>query len=479
MKFILSILFLFFIFTSAFAVKQLKVFTDYNFFYLPNESEYIELKFQFDASSINFIREQSNLQAEIEIEINIKSDINIVIDKKYTLQSPLFKDSIVEDFFEIKRFLISSGTYELFLSFKDKNANTIPVTLEQKISVPNFHSSLSISDIQICENIKKTKEENILSKSGFDLFPRLINYFPADCSFLPTYIELYNPSSDSTDIQLITKFYSYESKTFLNEGYKKQSIKIGKVTPLIYKNDIYNLSTGKYQLIYSLLKDSLVVSSSSYIFDRTNESLNIVSSDAIVLDPAFQGSIPDDSLIYYLSSLFPICSPVEVNSINRLIKIRDNAKIRQYIQAFWLTSVGKQNAYSSWLNYKSQVCLVQSLYGTSIFKGFDTDRGRVYLKYGPPSAIASRETSPSEYPYEIWQYDKIKQFGNKRFIFYNPDLVDNHYQLLHSDMQGEIKNFKWQQILAKRNSPNQNIDDPNDGNKDHYGGESQDVFKQF
>ena len=123
--------------------------------------------------------------------------------------------------------------------------------------------------------------------------------------------------------------------------------------------------------------------------------------------------------------------------------------------------------------------LAQKLYKTNIMKGYETDRGRVYLQYGPPSAIAIRETSPSEYPYEVWQYDKIKTFSNKRFIFYNPDLVNNNYRLLHSDMIGELKNFRWQSILTKRNSPNRDIDDPNDGNVDHYGGESQDVFKQF
>jgi hypothetical protein len=46
-------------------------------------------------------------------------------------------------------------------------------------------------------------------------------------------------------------------------------------------------------------------------------------------------------------------------------------------------------------------------------------------------------------------------------------------------MVGELKNYKWQSILTKRNSPNSDIDDANEGNYDHFGGESNDVFKQF
>jgi GWxTD domain-containing protein len=161
------------------------------------------------------------------------------------------------------------------------------------------------------------------------------------------------------------------------------------------------------------------------------------------------------------------------------LKEKNTEKYRKYLQAFWVESAGRLKAYESWMSYKAQVMLVQKLYATNFAKGFETDRGRVYLQYGAPNAIASRETSPSEYPYEVWQYDKIKNFSNKRFVFYNPDLVNNNYKLLHSDMVGELKNYRWQHLLTKRNSPNHDLDDPNDGNIDHFGGESGDVFKQF
>ena len=110
--------------------------------------------------------------------------------------------------------------------------------------------------------------------------------------------------------------------------------------------------------------------------------------------------------------------------------------------------------------------------------GFETDRGRVYLQYGAPNSIITRETSPTEYPYEIWVYDKIKIYSNRRFVFYNPDLVNNAYRLLHSDMVGELQNYRWQQALSKRNSPNRDIDDPNDGNYRHFGGNSRELYEQ-
>lgn len=79
------------------------------------------------------------------------------------------------------------------------------------------------------------------------------------------------------------------------------------------------------------------------------------------------------------------------------------------------------------------------LYGNNFQDGFETDRGRVYLKYGAPSTHVVRENSPSEYPYEIWTYNKIGKYSNKRFVFYNPDLTNGAYRLLHSDVLGELK----------------------------------------
>jgi len=481
MKFILFIVSLFFTISCSFAqaTKNLKVYTDYNFYYDPSLNEYIELKFQFDANSLVLVKENSWFTSKVEVEIQIMKDSTKIVRKLYAVESPKYQDSIFMDFFDVKRYPLKPGSYQLLISFRDPYSKQKAIFSKQAIVVPNLHTKISISDIQVCENIRETSEVSILSKSGYALFPRLINYFPADCKFLPTYLELYNPSKDSVTLRLKTSFYKQGDTNEIADMTHFSDVVIQDVTPIIQKNIISNLSTGSYRMVYSLLQGSTILCTSAYFFDRMNEPMEYIATDNIVLDPIFQKSIPNDSLTYYLASIIPVANPMEIPSINKLIKENDLDKMRKYMQSFWVTTSGRLNASNSWLNYKEQVKMVEKTYSTAIFKGYESDRGRVYLKYGQPSAIAARETSPSEYPYEIWQYDKIKQFSNKRFVFYNPDLVNNHYQLLHSDMQGELKNYRWQQLLTKRNSPNQNIDDPNDGNKEHYGGESMDVYNQY
>lgn len=152
--------------------------------------------------------------------------------------------------------------------------------------------------------------------------------------------------------------------------------------------------------------------------------------------------------------------------------------MRQHLQAFWYQTAGAK-AYQQWINYQSQVRSVEKYYANNYMEGFQTDRGRVYLKYGQPNTIIVKESSPSEYPYEIWTYDKIGIFSNRRFVFYNPDLVSNNHRLLHSDMVGELRNPAWQQLLSKRNTVNGTVDDPNMMNVKHFGGNSNDFFRQY
>ena len=141
----------------------------------------------------------------------------------------------------------------------------------------------------------------------------------------------------------------------------------------------------------------------------------------------------------------------------------------KYVYSFWVTtSPGKP--YEGWVKYKAQVYYCEKMFGTQIKAGFETDRGRTWLKYGAPDAVLDRPNEPSAYPYQIWQYYRIGQRSNIRFIFYNPDLVTNDYPMLHSEMQGELQNYRWEYELHKRNSASPHIDDPGNSNSIHYGG---------
>ena len=95
------------------------------------------------------------------------------------------------------------------------------------------------------------------------------------------------------------------------------------------------------------------------------------------------------------------------------------------------------------------VTAVNYNYSTPVLYGFETDRGRVYLQYGPPNQLDGNEHDANAYPYEIWQYYKLNSQSNVKFVFCNADLASNDYKLIHSDAHGELNDPRWRFKIYK------------------------------
>lgn len=459
--------------------KQLKAYLDHKVFFESSIGNYVEVQLQFLGLSLKYNGVEGGLQGEVAIQLTIKSNDSIVASDAYRLQTPLMKDSIVEDFFDLKRFALQPGNYELEVSLQDLNATNEPMSGKQLIEIRDLGSKPSFSDIQVSETMTRTDSTSVFTKSGYEMIPRISNYFTTEANTLPVYFEIYLPKKSAQAVGIKQTIFQSKSKLEMDEFTRFSKHEVTQIQPIVRVIDISKLPSGEYTLQYTLIsKDNQELAKSEYFFERSNEITEAIAAENIVLDPAFQTSITNDSVFYYMESLIPISKPAEIKNIISVLKKKDSEQSRKYIQAFWVLSARGIKAYDAWMQYKGQVQLVERLFSNNFMEGFETDRGRVYLQYGAPNYIITRESSPSDYPYEIWQYDKIKQYSNKRFIFYNPDLVNNNYKLLHCDMIGELQNYRWQQALAKRNSPNRNIDDPNDGNNSHFGGESLELYKQ-
>ena len=101
-------------------------------------------------------------------------------------------------------------------------------------------------------------------------------------------------------------------------------------------------------------------------------------------------------------------------------------------------------------SYLAAVHRVNMSFKTSSHPGYRTDRGYVFLKYGQPDKIMESPSEPGAYPYEIWHYYAVANQRNKRFVFMSKDTAANDYQLIHSDVVGEVNNPRWQLEIYSR-----------------------------
>lgn len=467
--------------------NKVKAYLDFKQFYNPEIGNYVEVYLQFVSYSLKYkeIKTDSSsaLQSEIALSMRFKNAGQLVASDAYRLQSPLMKDSVIEDFYEIKRFALKPGTYSFELDLLDLNASSDPVSASQDVEIVDLGKATAISNIEAAEVLYKSTNENLFSKSGYDIVPRISNYYSNEANKIPVYMELYADNSVDKPMTVGLKQTVYNRATDQEIEYLSKITKyeITGIQPVIRALDISKLPSGEYLLAYSIIDlENKELSISKYEFDRyKEEEFELVTTDNVVLDPNFQKSITDDSLAFYIESLIPICKPAEIKNVISLLKTKDKQLYRKYLQSFWVNSTNNQQVYERWLNYKGQVMVVQKLFGNNFQSGYETDRGRVYLQYGAPSNVITKEVSSTEVPYEVWRYDKIGNMSNRKFIFYNPDLTNNAYRLLHSDVRGEVQNYRWQQYLQKRGSHNTDAYDNNDGVNDFFGGQGNELFNQY
>jgi GWxTD domain-containing protein len=402
--------------------------------------------------------------------------------KKYELLSPEIDDTvnISFNFIDQQRFSLPSGDYEFDMLIADKNRDVLPFVITKSITIAYPDNKVNASGIELIESFSTTSTTNILSKSGFDLIPYVSNYFPNELNKLTFYAEIYNTEKilgKEEKFLVNCHIESFETGMILSNfvQYKKETSK--PVNVLFSEFNISNLPTGNYNLVIEVRdKNNNVLASNELFFQRNNPDVQLSLNDIASVDisNSFVTTYTDkDTLSEYLRYISPISSQMEETLATNLIKTGDLHEMQQFFLNFWLTR-DNINPEVAWTNYNEEVKKANSSFSTINRKGFDTDRGRVYLKYGPPNSIAESYYEPNAYPYEIWHYYQMKNQRNKKFVFYSRKLATNDFELIHSDAIGEIQNYQWQFVIHERGNSPGSVDQNEMEN--HWGSKVQDYY---
>ncbi|HMN33215.1 MAG TPA: GWxTD domain-containing protein [Chitinophagaceae bacterium] len=145
-------------------------------------------------------------------------------------------------------------------------------------------------------------------------------------------------------------------------------------------------------------------------------------------------------------ALKPISVGVEEKVLLGIVDVNDLKFLQQFFYNFWYN----RNASApeeEWKKYALKLNEVAKLYGTASSPGHQTDRGRIYLKYGEPDKKERMPNEKDAYPYEIWFYRTLENKSNVSFLFYQPGTVGTPYYLLHSNFEQEVINPYWAQEL--------------------------------
>jgi GWxTD domain-containing protein len=429
----------------------------------PEIGPYLEISFAIAPSSLQLQSTDDGLKGTLTGLVIIKDGQEIEAAEKFNIAAGPYADSsqVPATLLNQLQMRVTPGKKTVYLSFwsapdqSDSISAQVPVT----IAIPSSDVP-SVSDLVFLNQLEKSDQKGApFVKHGYRMVPKISPEMPvldgeqAELSF---YAEIY-PASTSK--QTYGKWYlkDFSGNILVSTG---QFIRQANspVLPILRTINASDLATGQYELVVDVLNaQGQPAATTTLPFYRKNPVVKDVETDFSTLDvpTAFAQVLPPDE---YLSEVISAHLPISDQRQERLGKTvasgDDVIMKKRFLYAFWSERTPNDPA-QGFLKYDEQVKYVQEKYGTRILKGYKSDRGRIYLQYGPPSMVEARPSEPSSYPYEIWQYDQLisSQYPtqtNKIFIFGLFELASKNYRLIHSTALGEMFNPNWGLQLANR-----------------------------
>ena len=426
--------------------------------------------------------EEGTFTQSAEVLLLWKRDDQIIDYKKLRLNSPLVSKNV--DLIDEQVFQITDTNHKLYVKVKDANDTTR--VFEAELLVPKSDLDV-ISDIPFFSKVSNDPAAG-LEKFGIFVEPLAFNTLISDPHILHFAFELYDierliPEEEFVlSYSLAPSLPDPKTEQFEIKRFKRLRKDAQKV--VLLNLDANQLITQKYELRISLIRlnKEVVYEKKKEIQIRNGKAdLSFAANFNGEVVNSFVQSIDSVTVQYALRSLVPI---VDANLTSTLTYVIEKSKLPA--KRFFLFTFFKENyphdPEGSYKAYLEVAKAVDKAFYNNVGNGFQTDMGYIYLRFGKPNKMIQIDDEPNTPPYQIWYYANCERTNqtNVRFLFYNPSLAPNDFELLHSTAYGEKRDPAWELKLYKNAFDDHEgnlIDNP--GVKDNWMRQAKKFFNDF
>ncbi|MCB2208565.1 MAG: GWxTD domain-containing protein [Bacteroidetes bacterium] len=447
--------------------KSIRAYLSYSVFNTPDNKPYVETYLTIQSGSIaQVLQENGNYSGKLHVQIIFRQNDSIINFGKYILSSPEVEDTLANtlNFLDVQRYALPVGTYDMELTLDDPNSPEEPNVSNTSFNVYFPEDKLAFSDIQFLSSYEKDTSDDILNKHGYKVVPYVFNYFPEEEKALNFYTEIYNSDKSIGEDAYVVYSYirPFEVDKKLDQFFYLRKMNAKSIDVMLNTIDIKQLPTGNYLLVLEARdRNNELVANKELFFFRDNPGAQFNMTNVLLTDASntFVDKIDNrDTLALYIDYLYPISTSAEKMYVKSQINSADVDALQKYFYNFWYER-DNLDPEGAWNSYLERVYQANHNFKTVALPGYLSDRGRVYLQYGSPNAIAESYNEPAAFPYEIWHYYDINGQRDKKFVFYTQEMATNDFRLLHSDVVGELANYHWQRQLYSRTWDPYSIDD--------------------
>ncbi len=332
-------------------------------------------------------------------------------------------------FIDLVKFDIKPDSLKFVLLLSDSLSGKKGI-INIPILVRPVSKKLSCSDPVFIAYLKKSSGDNtVFTRHQLEMIPNPARFYETQTenNFLYVYFEINNLAYFEDRPSLYSLMYSVESLAgdTMSHIAHLDIKKVGANTSRIEKVSLADLTTGMYSL-------------NMQIFDSANDNNSSIRRYFRVVsqESGTPMVIPmeDADVEKYYDQIKYIARDQEL----RLFEQLDAVGKQEFLLYFWKfkdpTPGTPENEFMIDHFRKIEYCK------QNFRNGLNSDRGRVYIQYGPPVDV-ERSTSTMAYskPVEIWTYSLE---GRIEFVFVDRTGDDN-FVLMHSTHPDEYYNPEW------------------------------------
>ncbi|RJP67955.1 MAG: GWxTD domain-containing protein [Ignavibacteriales bacterium] len=448
-----TLLFLLLVFLSKLAFSQKTLEFDFDFarFGYDSSSNFIEFYYSFGQDDLGITASDQGFKSIAVLHIEIQDTLTkqTFVNKIWKIDNPVAdtaKRTTGKSLIGVIGIPIPTGNYKCTVTGSDGSDSTKMKSIVEYIKVsPYINENISVSDIQLCSNIKQDNADStsIFYKNTLEVIPNPTMLYGVGVPILFYYTELYNLKMESNPKDFILKSIVYNSKGARYSSKSKKisqsnnsRVEVGTVNISKFPTDTYTLAL---YLVDSVSNVGMTSSKKFFVYNPgVKDTQQVVKMNTDVLSSQFNILSEEECDQMYEKGKYVAMSK-EIDQYNDLDSVQSK---RQFLFDFWKRrdtepSTPENEFYNE---YMERVRLSDDRYGTINRAGNRTDRGRIYVLYGEPDQIDRYPSDIDKKPYEIWQYNQIE--GGVIFIFGDVTGFSN-YELLHSTKRGELRDDNW------------------------------------
>ena len=422
---------------------------DYAVFFNRETGPYIEIYYGFSRSILVAVeKEDGKKYGEALIAVRITKDDRLVVNDLWRMQVEPEDSLQNSNLVDMVRYDIEPGEYKLAFHIRDvyEQSKRDSVAIELEID-QYMGKGVFLSDIELSTNIKKSAEgeKSNFTKSTLEVIPNPSSVYGEERPVLFFYVEAYNLFSGIQGEKYQTHCWVTDNDN--NEVAGCPSIKRTKTRKFdasveVGTLNISKLTSGFYNFNFAIGEKREVMSTKRFVVYREGE----MKQRKEAKEQLAAGVKPNEFTYMNTEQLdqeFDLLQYL-LNDVGKKFYAQletENAK-RNFIYSFWKTKDPQPatdiNEYRA--EYFERLEYANEQFGRIRRDGWRTDRGRVFMIYGPPDDRDRFPSSAGNYPYEIWNYNSYE--GGVVFVFVDERGL-NDYMLVHSDATGEIRDENW------------------------------------